>query len=287
MARMLALPGAGEIVEFGRHVIGRTQHLLLRCPSHDAYGELAPFRLEPPVWDLRSRMAEVMSVNPGEQGIVPELLLAGFTATPREADPEVASALADALSSGRLAAIREAAASHFSEALEPLSPDRINMGLNWRDNLLFGTPQIQNAPASRAVDQVLIEAVAGTPFDGLLLMSGLQYQVGREGKSLSGGQRQLISLCRTLLQGGPVMVFDEPTAALDPRHRGEINALLRAVARDHTVVAITHDAELARLADQVVLIKDGQIHGVGSYEELARASGEFRSLINSPEVAAS
>jgi len=285
MARIAAIPGAGEIVEFGRHVIGRTLHLLVRCPSHDAYGELAPFRIEPPVWELRSRMAEVISVNPGEAGIVPELLLAGLTATPQEADAEAARAFADALSSGRLDAVRDAVRQHFAEALEPLDADRINPALNWRDNLLFGTPQVMNAPASRAVDQVLVEAVAATRFDGLLLMSGLQYQVGRKGRSLSGGQRQLISLCRTLLQGGPVLVFDEPTAALDPRHRGEINALLRAVARDHMVVAITHDAELARLADQVVMVKDGQVHGVGTYAELSQRSAEFRSLINSPEVA--
>ena len=136
----------------------------------------------------------------------------------------------------------------------------------------------------RAVDQVLLKAVAETELDRLLLLSGLQYQLGRKGKRLSGGQRQLISLCRTFLQGCPVIVFDEPTAALDPHHREEINALLRETADRHTIVAITHDAELARLADQVVMIKDGQVGATGTFDDLARDSSDFRNLTNFREA---
>lgn len=129
--------------------------------------------------------------------------------------------------------------------------------------------------------------MAGSELDRQLLLTGLRYQLGRKGKRLSGGQRQLISLCRTFLQGSPVMVFDEPTAALDPRHRSEINALLREASADHTIVAITHDAELARLADQVIMIREGRIGGLGTFEELARENAEFRNLTNLGEAPAS
>lgn len=285
MDRIASHRGAERIIEFGRHVIGQTQHMLVRCPSHDAYNELAPHRLQPPVWELRSALSEgpMDARDPAMRG---ELMLAGLTATPREADAATARRLIEDFGGDDLGEVREAVQRHFAPALEPISEDRINIGLNWRDNLLFGTPETLNTPAVRAVDQVLLKAVAETAFDRRLLLSGLRYQLGRKGRGLSGGQRQLISLCRTFLQGCPVLVFDEPTAALDPRHRGEINALLRAATDRHTVIAITHDAELARLADQVVMVKDGQVHAVGSFEELARGSAEFRNLTNSPEAAA-
>ncbi|MEC9343740.1 MAG: ABC transporter ATP-binding protein, partial [Pseudomonadota bacterium] len=65
MDRLARLGGAEQIVGFGEHVIGQTAHILARCPSHDAYSELAPFHLHPPVWDLRSNLAAGGAVDAG------------------------------------------------------------------------------------------------------------------------------------------------------------------------------------------------------------------------------
>lgn len=286
MDKLAGLRNADKIIEFGQHVISQTQHLLVRCPSYDAYSELAPFRIAPAVWDLRSRLSGDESVNSGNRAIRGELFLIGLTAAPQEADAATARRFVEILDDDDPGEIRNTIRDHFAQALEPLLADRVNAALNWRDNLLFGTPERANTPTTRAVDHVLLKAVADTALDRMLLESGLQYQLGRKGKRLSGGQRQLVGLCRTFLQGCPVLVLDEPTAALDPRHRGEINALLRDAADQHTVFAITHDAELARLADQVIMMKDGQLCALGTFEELARDNAEFRNLTNFREVAA-
>ncbi len=284
---LAALHGAESIIEFGRHIISRTLHMLTRSPSYDAYCELAPFRISPPAWDLRSRLAGDGPIEAENTSIHGDLMLVGLTATPQEADAATVQPFADVLGGENLTELKKVASEYFTEALEPLDEDLFNGALNWRDNLLFGTPKTINTPTARAVDQVLLKAVASIELDRMLLQTGLRYQVGRQGKRLSGGQRQLICLCRTFLQGSPILVFDEPTAALDPRHRAAMNSLLRDSAGQHTIVAITHDVELARLADQVIMMKDGQIWAHGPFEDLVRENAEFRALTNSREVAAS
>jgi len=286
MDHLARLPGADKVIDFGRHVIEQSMHMLERCPSYDAYSEIAPFAITPPVWELRSRFSEEGALGDRNPAVRGELLLAGLTATPREADADTAKVFAEVARGPELAELRKAVHAHYADALESLSEDQVNGALNWRDNLLFAAPETDNMPTARAVDTVLLNAVADTELDRLLLQTGLQYEVGRQGKRLSGGQRQLICLCRAFLQGCPVMVFDEPTAALDPRRRREINALLREAAGQRTIIAITHDAELAKLADQVIMIKEGQLAAAGKFAELARSNADFRNLTNLREEAA-
>jgi len=284
MDRLSVLQPGREIMEFGSHVISQTQHILTRCASYDAYIELAPYGISPAVWALRSDFAREQDIDLDDVSNHGELILLGLTATPQEADSDCARAFAEAIARIDLAAFADVTVEHFRAALEPLEEGRFNRNMCWRDNLLFGTPETINTPTARAVDRVLIRAVANTALDRELLNSGLQYQVGRQGKRLSGGQRQLVSLCRTFLQGSPVLVLDEPTAALDPMHRAAVNALLRDVAGQHTVIVITHDADLARLADEVLMMKDGQLWANGTFDVLARDNVAFRTMANFNEA---
>ncbi|MCF4166769.1 MacB family efflux pump subunit [Zavarzinia compransoris] len=94
----------------------------------------------------------------------------------------------------------------------------------------------------------------------LLATLGLGDRLTHRPNQLSGGQQQRVSIARALMNGGKVILADEPTGALDSRSGAEVLALLADLAdRGHTVVVITHDPEVAAHADRVIEIRDGLI----------------------------
>lgn len=94
----------------------------------------------------------------------------------------------------------------------------------------------------------------------LLTTLGLGERLDHRPNQLSGGQQQRVSIARALMNGGKVILADEPTGALDTRSGAEVMALLADLAaRGHTVILITHDAEVAAHADRVIEIRDGQV----------------------------
>jgi len=94
----------------------------------------------------------------------------------------------------------------------------------------------------------------------LLSGLGLAERLDHKPTQLSGGQQQRVSIARALMNGGPVILADEPTGALDSKSGAEVMKLLRDLnQRGHTILLITHDAEVARQARRVVEIRDGNI----------------------------
>ncbi len=278
---MALLPSSDRIITLASHVIERTRHLLQGLPSLEAYNEVAPQALIEPVWQLRSNLELAGPEAVRDPALRADFLLVGLTARPRELDPDATGALhrwlADRTTTQELA---DACRSTFAAALAPLHADQLNPWLCWRDNLLFASLPSPNASVQKAIDDCLLKAIAATPADRAVLETGLAYDVGRQGKRLSGGQRQMVALARTLVQSSPVLVLDEPTAALDPRRRGDINRLLKSVCDHHTVVAITHDMELARLADQVLMMTDGSLVASGTFDQLMNSNPAFRALVD-------
>ena len=119
-----------------------------------------------------------------------------------------------------------------------------------------------------AAENVQVPAVyAGEPAPerqrratGLLARLGLAERAHHRPNQLSGGQQQRVSIARALMNGGRVVLADEPTGALDSRSGEEVIALLTDLARQgHTVILITHSPEVAAHADRVVEIKDGHV----------------------------
>lgn len=94
----------------------------------------------------------------------------------------------------------------------------------------------------------------------LLSQLGLSERLDHKPGQLSGGQQQRVSIARALINGGDIILADEPTGALDSQSGQEVMALLRELsARGHTIILITHDAEVAAHADRLIEIKDGHI----------------------------
>ena len=123
-------------------------------------------------------------------------------------------------------------------------------------------------PGSTAEENVEIPAIyAGLSSEdrriraeGLLSSLGLGERMDHRPSQLSGGQQQRVSIARALMNGGKVILADEPTGALDSQSGVEVMALLENLAREgHTVILITHDANVASHADRVIEFRDGSI----------------------------
>ena len=101
---------------------------------------------------------------------------------------------------------------------------------------------------------------------------GLQSREGHLPSELSGGQQQRVAIARSLINRPPILLADEPTGALDSKTGEEILALFKRLRDDgHTVVLITHDAEVAAHCDRVLVMRDGELHEGERLAHRARA----------------
>jgi macrolide transport system ATP-binding/permease protein len=123
-------------------------------------------------------------------------------------------------------------------------------------------------PSATAEENVEIPAVyAGLSFEErraraetLLNSLGLGDRLTHRPTQLSGGQQQRVSIARALMNGGEIILADEPTGALDSRSGAEVMALLKDLAaKGHTIILITHDANVAANANRVIELKDGEV----------------------------
>jgi ABC-type multidrug transport system fused ATPase/permease subunit len=116
------------------------------------------------------------------------------------------------------------------------------------------------------------------------LPDGLATVVGPRGARLSGGQRQRLAIARAILHRPGVLVLDEATAALDLAREAAVCRNLRDYARDRTIVAVTHRLSMARIADRVIVLRNGRIAEQGTAAELEAAGGEFARLVQSSRI---
>jgi ATP-binding cassette subfamily B protein/subfamily B ATP-binding cassette protein MsbA len=130
------------------------------------------------------------------------------------------------------------------------------------ENIAFGSPRASHAA---------IEAAAvGANADPFIrdLPQGYDTVLGERGATLSGGQRQCLAIARALLKDAPVLVLDEPTAALDAQTEHSLMEALQRLMAGRTTFVIAHRLSTIRRADRIVMIEDGEVTEVGTHEEL-------------------
>lgn len=88
--------------------------------------------------------------------------------------------------------------------------------------------------------------------------------------NLSGGQKRLLSLAKTLLTGAKILLFDEVTSSLDPNTTKEIAKVLKSLKQDHTMIIITHKEDIMKIADELIILNKGKIVKKGSYKRLIK-----------------
>jgi len=110
------------------------------------------------------------------------------------------------------------------------------------------------------------------------LPHGYQTRVGEIGGTLSGGERQRISIARAILKDAPIVILDEPTAALDTESELAVQQAIDELVQNRTVIVIAHRLSTIVGADQIVVLEDGKIKQIGKHDELISQDGRYLSM---------
>ena len=142
-----------------------------------------------------------------------------------------------------------------------------------RENVLLDLPAT-DAELTKALETSILKA------DIEMLSDGLETQVGVRGQKLSGGQQKRVSLARAFVRHADLFVLDDPTSGLDATTEDMLVRAIGQMARFSSVTLLiaSHRKPVLRLADQIVLLKEGRVEGVGSLEDLLERSAEMREL---------
>lgn len=141
-----------------------------------------------------------------------------------------------------------------------------------RANLTFGRPESTDEAIHRALRTVHLEGLIDD------LQNGLDTNVQEGGRRFSGGERRRLALARALLAQPRFLVVDEPGRSIDPESRSALHDVLYQV--DPGVIAVTHDVNLARQADRVVFLRDGQKHGEAPHDRLVRKNSLYEQFMS-------
>ncbi|MCL7930511.1 ABC transporter ATP-binding protein [Halomonas llamarensis] len=117
------------------------------------------------------------------------------------------------------------------------------------------------------------------------LPQGWHTRLGEIGDRLSGGERQRISIARALLKNAPIVILDEPTAALDAENELAVQHAIDALVRNRTVIVIAHRLSTIVGADRILVVEDGQLIEQGQHDELLVKAGRYRTLWDAQQTA--
>ncbi len=149
------------------------------------------------------------------------------------------------------------------------------------NNIRFGEP---DAP----MEKVIAAAKKACCHDFIsALPNGYDTVIGEGGASLSGGEKQRISIARAIMKDAPIIILDEATANVDPENERELMNAVAELTKEKTVIMIAHRLKTVRNADQIVVINKGRIAEQGKHDELIAKGGIYARFIESRKQAVS
>ena len=149
------------------------------------------------------------------------------------------------------------------------------------NNIRFGEPEA-------SMERVIEAAKKACCHDFIMqLPQGYETVIGEGGASLSGGEKQRISIARAILKDSPIIILDEATANVDPENEAELVKAVEALTRDKTIIMIAHRLKTVRNADQILVVDHGRIAQQGTHDSLLKEDGIYRRFVTERSEAAS
>ena len=149
------------------------------------------------------------------------------------------------------------------------------------NNIKFGNPLA-------SMEEVVEVAKKACCHDFIMkLDKGYDTVIGEGGASLSGGEKQRLSIARAMMKSAPIIILDEATANVDPENEKDLMQAIEELTRQKTVIMIAHRLKTVRNADKIVVIDEGRIVQEGKHEELMQKDGIYKNFVNARELAVS
>ncbi|MCL2202552.1 MAG: ABC transporter ATP-binding protein/permease [Defluviitaleaceae bacterium] len=163
-----------------------------------------------------------------------------------------------------------------------LSQLRASIGIVSQDIYLFMGSIVENIRYARpeaTMEEVVWAAKMASAHDFIVaLPDAYETRVGAGGQELSGGEKQRLSIARTIIQNPKILILDEATAAMDTETEGKIQTALNQLQSGRTTIAIAHRFSTLKDAENLAVIKDGVVVETGTHETLMRKKGEYHKL---------
>lgn len=143
-----------------------------------------------------------------------------------------------------------------------------------RNNICFGNPDATE-------EDMIAAAKAARCHDFIMaLPDGYNTMIGEGGSSLSGGEKQRISIARAILKNAPIVILDEATASIDPENEHLIQEAISALTAGKTIIAIAHRLATIQNADNIVVLDNGRIVQTGTHAELMEQEGIYKNFVD-------
>ncbi len=147
------------------------------------------------------------------------------------------------------------------------------------NNIRFGQPDA-------SMEKVIEAAKKACCHDFIMaLPDGYETVIGEGGESLSGGEKQRISIARAIMKDAPIIILDEATANVDPESEQELTSAIEALTKEKTILMIAHRLKTVRHADNILVIDGGKIVQSGTHEQLMQRGGIYRRFVEARELA--
>lgn len=134
-----------------------------------------------------------------------------------------------------------------------------------RENIILGSPEVDDARILRAADLAGVSQFAGKH------PKGFDLEIGEQGRGLSGGQRQSVVMARALLHDPPILILDEPSSSMDNRTETRLKTNLKNLLAGKTLVLITHRGSLLDLVERIIIIDNGTVVADGPRDQVLSA----------------